>query len=159
MEKEKNNQVNKELLTNICISIGIMIYFIFINLGYINIELDIFKIDLKVFAMILLGLTIIIFEIAYKKDSGKLAITGIECLFLASHTLSIMHVTTVCKFNFQYYILTSSYVFAIYFVLKDIIIYTKERRNYLKSLSDIPEIVKKEEPQKKEATKKKKEVK
>ncbi len=155
MEEEKNIQINKELFTNICMAISVMIYYIFINLGYANIELDIFKIDLKVFSMIILGITIILFENAYKKESSKLAIIGIECLILASHTLSAIHVTTIFNFYFKYYILTSSYCFAIYYVLKDIIIYTKERRNYLNSLSDISEIIKKEEPRKKEASKKK----
>ena len=154
MESEKNNKINKELLINICIAIGIMIYYIFINLGYVNIEPEILKVDLKVFSMILLGVAIIIFEKAYKKDSGKAAIYGIEFLVLAFHTLSIIHITTIYQFYFKYYILTSSYCFAIYYVFKDIILYTIERRRYLKSLSDIPEIVKKEELKKKEATKK-----
>lgn len=157
MEKENTmqNSANKELFINISIAIAIMIYFIFINLGYTNIATNILEIDLKVFALLFLGIAIFIFEIAYKKDNGILSIYGIETLILASYTLSIMHVVTICNFYFKYYILASSYIFAIYYVLKDIIIYTRERKKYLNSLSDIAEIVKKDEPNKKEAKKRK----
>ena len=48
-----------------------------------NIESSIFIVDLKVFAVSLLAVAIGIFEFAYKKDSGKAAIYGIEILFLA----------------------------------------------------------------------------
>lgn len=155
MEKENNvqNNVNRDLFINIGIAIVMMIYFIFVNLGYTNIATNILEIDLKTFALLFLGVAIFIFEKAYKKDDGNLAIYGIEALVLASYTLSIMHVVTICNFYFKYYVLTASYIFAIYYVLKDIVIYTRERRNYLNSLSDISEIVKKEEPNKKEAKK------
>lgn len=158
MEKDNNiqNNANKELFINISIAIAIMIYFIFVNLGYTNIATNILEVDLKTFALLFLGIAIFIFEKAYRKDDGKLAIYGIEALVLASYTLSIMHVVTICNFYFKYYILTSSYIFAIYYVLKDIVIYTKERQNYLNSLSDIAEIVKKDEPNKKEAKKREK---
>lgn len=68
-----------------------------------------------------------------------------------------MHIITLFQYHFQFYLLTSSYVFSIYYVLKAIILYTKGRRDYWKSLSDISEIVKKEEPIKKEAKKRKEE--
>ena len=52
-------------------------------------------------------------------------------------------------------IIVSSYAFSIYYILKAIILYTKERRDYLKSLSDIKEIVD-IKPTKKEAKKREK---
>lgn len=153
-KNEKNIELYKKLFTNIVIAIIIMIYFIFINLGSINIDHDIFLTDIKVFSIIILGIAIIIFEKAYKKDSDNLALHGVEILILACHTLSINHVTNIFKFDFKYYILSSSYFFAIYYVFKDILIYTRENRKRLENLSDISDIVKKEKPSKKEAKKK-----
>lgn len=153
IRKEKN-ELYKKLFKNIMIAIVISIYFIFLNLGSVNIENDIFLTDIKVFSMIILGISIIIFEKAYRKDSGELTINAIETLVLASYTLSIIFVTNLFKFDFRYYVLTSSYIFSIYYVFKDIIIYTRENRKYLRELSDISDIVKKEEPSKKKATKK-----
>lgn len=152
--KKGKNELYKKLFKNIMIAIVISIYFIFLNLGSVNIENDIFLTDIKVFSMIILGISIIIFEKAYRKDSGELTINAIETLVLASYTLSIIYVTNLFKFDFRYYVLTSSYIFSIYYVFKDIIIYTRENRKYLRELSDISDIVKKEEPSKKKATKK-----
>lgn len=152
--KKEKNELYKKLFKNIMIAIVISIYFIFLNLGSVNIENDIFLTDIKVFSMIILGISIIIFEKAYRKDSGELTINAIETLVLASYTLSIIFVTNLFKFDFRYYVLTSSYIFSIYYVFKDIIIYTRENRKYLRELSDISDIVKKEEPSKKKATKK-----
>lgn len=64
-----------------------------------------------------------------------------------------MHVITLFKYEFQFYLLTSSYVISIYYVLKATILYTKGRKEYLESLSDISEIVKKDKPIKKTAKK------
>ena len=72
---------------------------------------------------------------------------------LSLHSLSIMHIITIYKYDFRFYLLTSSYIVSIYYVLKAIIFYTKGRREYLNSLSDISEIVKKDEPVVKEAKK------
>ena len=152
--KEEKNKLYKKLFKNIMIAIIISIYFIFLNLGNINIDKNIFLTDIKVFSIIILGISIIIFEKAYKKDSGELTINAIEILVLACHTLSLTYVTNIFKFDFKYYVLTSSYIFSIYYIFKDIIIYTRENRKYLKQLSDIPDIVKKEKPTKKKATKK-----
>lgn len=152
--KEEKNKLYKKLFKNIMIAIIISIYFIFLNLGNINIDKNIFLTDIKVFSIIILGISIIIFEKAYKKDSGELTINAIEILVLACHTLSLIYVTNIFKFDFKYYVLTSSYIFSIYYIFKDIIIYTRENRKYLKQLSDIPDIVKKEKPSKKKATKK-----
>ena len=110
---------------------------------------------LKIASLIVLLLTIIIFEIAYHKDSGKIAIHGIETLILAFHTLTIWHIVNKLNISFETYILFSTYAFAIYYILKSILIYTNEKRKYLKSLSDIHEIVSKE-PIKKEAKKREK---
>ena len=154
MPKEMSQDLLKKMFGNILKAVGIMAYFLILNLAHSTMKLERLTGDIEVFAGVFLAAGIILLEIAYKKDNGSNAITGIECLVLSIHSLLIMHVITLFKYDFRYYLLTSSYVFSIYYVLKDIVIYTKGRRDYLKSLSDIADIVKKEEPAKKEATKK-----
>ena len=153
----------KVIFKNLLKAIGIMCYFIILNFAYTRMNTDRLINDIEVFSGIFLviGLVmlrsarLLMLEIAYKKDSGKSAISGIELLVLSMHSLSINHIITFYKYDFRFYLLVSSYVFAIYYVLKSVIIYTKEKREYLKSLSDISEIVK-EEPVKKEAKKRRK---
>lgn len=140
----------KKIWVNISLAAILMIYFIIVNILYNKLNHETLILTLKILSVIIMAIGIIIFEIAYKKDNGIIAITGIEILITAFHTLSILHVVQVSAFDFRIYILTSSYLFAIYFVLKSMIIYTMEKRKYLKSLSDIKNIVK-NEPIKKDA--------
>lgn len=158
-QKKKNpimEKTNTRIFTNVLIAIIIMVYFVGLYLGYDKLEENIFERALQLATMVLLAITIIVIEIAYKKDSGLLAINGIEALVLSCHTLSIPYITQLFSFDFKWYVTISAYIFAIYFVFKSIVIYTLGRKEYLRSLSDIREIVKEEEPRKKEATKRKK---
>ena len=66
-----------------------------------------------------------------------------------------MHVTQTTNFGFTKYIFISSSVITIYYILKAILVYTKDKRNYLKNLSDIREIVD-IKPTKKQAKKREK---
>ena len=138
--KEKKLKINKKIFTNITIAILIVIYFIFINLGFYNIAPAKFLVDLQVFSILTIGITIIIFEIAYKKDSGELAIYGIETLFVAICTLLTIYIGMYYKTKFSYIINTISMLFAIYYVTKSIIIYVKMRKKALKRASDIDKI-------------------
>ena len=156
MPKEVSQAILKKIVYNILKAIGIIIYFAILNLAYIRMNQERLIGDIQIFSGTFLVLGIVFLESAYKKESGEKAITAIEFIVLSLHSLSIMHVISMYEYDFRYYLLTSSYIFAIYYVLKAIIIYTKERRAYLKSLSDISEIVKKDEPIKKEAKKRKK---
>ena len=131
-----------------------MFYFIVLNMAYLTMKQERLLEDIKIFAGAYLLLGIVMLERAYKNEKLETTLTGIEFLCISIHSLTIMHVITLLKYDFRLYLLTSSYIFSIYFVLKSIILYTKEKRDYLRSFSDISEIVKKEEPQKKEAKKK-----
>ncbi len=147
------NKISKNVYENILIATLIMLYFIVINFLYCKLPKTIMLLVLKTLSMIVLTICITILEYAFRKDSGKRAINGIEILILAGHTLSIAHIVESKKFEFANYILVSSYIFSIYYLFKAIFIYTKERREYLNSLSDIKEIVS-NDPVKKVATKK-----
>lgn len=155
LPKEISQEILKKIFKNLLRAVGIMFYFIILNLAYSTMKQERLVGDIEVFAGAFLVVGIVLLEKAYKRDDDSMGITGVECLFLALHSLSIMHVITMFQYDFRFYLLTSSYVFSIYYVLKSIILYTKGRREYLNSLSDISEIVKKEEPIKKEAKKRK----
>lgn len=157
-EKENNKIINKKVFENIIIAVILMILFIVINYLYGKVNEEQLKLMMKIVSSVFMGLTIVIFEVAYRKDSSKLAISGIESLVLSCFTLSITYVITVNDFDFNLYILVASYTVAIYYVMKAILIYTKEKKKFLDSLSDIREIVD-NKPQKKKATKKKKQEK
>lgn len=151
--KEISQEILKKIFLNLLIAICIMCYFAILNYSYDKINQDNLLNIIEICSGILLIICLVLFEVSYKKDSGTLAITAIEFLVLTFHSLLIIHIITRYEYQFQFYILTSSYTISVYYVLKSIILYTKGRREYLKGLSDISEIVKKEEPVKKEAKK------
>lgn len=158
LPKEISQEILKKMFKNLLKAAGIMLYFIVLNLAYFNMKQERLVGDIEVFAGSFLIAGIVFLEKAYKKDDNGIAITGIEFLVLSLHSLSIMHVITLFKYDFRLYLLTSSYLFSIYYVLKAIVLYTKGRKKYLNSLSDISEIVKKDEPVKKEAKKRNEEI-
>ena len=154
IEKENSKIARNKIIENMIIAAVIAIYFILINVAYFKLGEIIISNIIKIISLVFLFLSIIIFEIAYHKDSGKLAINGIEVLVLAIHELTIWQEIKKFDISFDKFILFSGCIFVIYYIIKSILIFTKERRKYLKSLSDIHEIVSKD-PIKKEAKKRK----
>lgn len=141
--KEEQNKMNKKVFENMAIAIILMAFLYCISLGSLNIETTVFTTDLKVFSMGLIVLTIILFEISYRKENGSLAIHGIECLALSIFMLFSNYMYTMHIKDFYNYVSIFSYAFAIYLVAKSIVAYTKMKKKYIASLSDIEEITKK----------------
>ena len=158
VSKKVPKEIKKRILKNISVAIIVVAYFLVLILAHQNMRLERLAGDIEIFAIAYLVSGLIVLEKAYKKDNGKWAITSIELLVLAFHTLSINHMINILKCDFNKYLLISSGVFSIYFILKAIVIYTKDRKEYLDSLSDISEIVNEDKPIIKEATKKSKKV-
>ena len=95
----------------------------------------------KSYAIEFLVLSLIIFEIGYKKDSGKLAIYGIEILVLALFTLFAPNILFKCTNNIICAIII---LIMIYYSTKMVKIYCSEKKKYILESSDISNIIKKE---------------
>ncbi len=144
----------KGIIENVIKAICIMLYFFVLNLAYTRMNLERLVYDIQFFAGIYLVLGILFLEKAYREDNGNIVLTSIELFILSFHSLSIIHITNILKIDYKSYIFVSFCMFTIYYILKVIIIYTLNKRKTLNELSDISEIVKKDEPVKKVATKK-----
>lgn len=142
---EDKKKINRKIFLSMFMSAIVMFVFIFILMGHNNIPLQNYIVDLKVFSIIGIVITICIFEHAYKKDSGSLAIIGIESLIASFIILSLYYVLEHDIYTYQYYLLFFALVFVVYYIIKTIIIYIKEKHKYRKSANDIKNIVKKEE--------------
>lgn len=141
--KEKMNKLYGMVFENILYAIVTVIYFIMINMGYITIKQDIFMTDLKVFSITLIIITICMFEYAYKKDSGKYTIRGIELLILSVCTLVSMRIYQIYNKKFIPAITSVALLFAIYYVGRAIVIYIKEKKKAKKETREIYKISKK----------------
>lgn len=144
MPKEVKESLRKEIFTNIIICACLVAYFLFLFLGSVDKTKAVRVIDLKIFSTIYLATSIILFEIAYKKDSGKIAIHGVEILLVAIMTLFLPYIIFELDSKYQkIYYFVGEYI-AVYYVIKCICIAIIRKRKYSKDVSDIKEIIKKE---------------
>lgn len=150
-----SEKILNKIFWNVIKAVAIVVYFMVLNIAYTKMQEARILEDTKIFAGVFLIAGLIELERAYKKDSGKIAVTALELIVLSLFTLSIIHMATLFNYDFRLYVVTFSYLFAIYYILKAILVYTKEKKEYLQSLSDISDIVKKDKPVKKEAKKRK----
>ena len=100
--------------------------------------------DLKILSILSIIFTIALFEIAYKKDSGKLAVRSIETLGLAISTLLLIYVYTFFENNFILITTLFGLFFMLYFMIKSGIVHSKEirmiKRKIEKKLDDENEV-------------------
>lgn len=143
--KEKRNELYKRIFGNILFAIAILIYFIFIDIEYMLIKEENFEIILKVSSMIFIICTIGIFEYAYKKESGKYTIKGIEMLILSITTLIIMQIYKIYNNKLVNSITILALGFFIYYIVKSIIIYMKYKSNIKKQANNVYRTTKRNE--------------
>lgn len=147
----------KDILTNIIYLLLISIYFVCFNTQAIQLENKVLETYINISSLTFLFISIVFFELGYRKNKQKVFINGIEFLVLAIFTLLIKHIPKVFGYTMETYTEVGTYAFIGYYMLKSAIIYTKAKHDELQSLSDIKEIVK-EEPTKKETKRKNKKV-
>lgn len=141
LKKELNEKMNKVVFKNIIIAIVIIIYFMFLNLGYYNIQKSNYITDLQVFSASILTIAIILFEKSYSKDNEGIFLNGIEALIVAIITL-VMPSVAFGSSEVIHYILSFSFIyFAIYYAIKSFFQAKKIKKEY--KISDVREIVKK----------------
>ena len=69
MPKEVKSKINAKILKNTIVIAIILIYFVSLYFGMANIPTEMYLTDLRIFSILLLISTILIFEYAYKKDN------------------------------------------------------------------------------------------
>lgn len=144
LPEDTKEKIIKEVFTNIVMAIGVMIYLTFLILGSVGAVKNIRIIDFNIFSIILLGISILLFEIAWKRGSGKLAMHGIEVLVIALFTLFLPYI--IFELNSPYkkfYLIASAYT-TVYYSIKSIYIAIKSRKKYMVTVNDIKDIIKKE---------------
>lgn len=95
----------------------------------------------NVYSIEILVLSLVLLEIAYKKDSGKWATSGMEMLVLAVFMLFSPYIFLRFNSKIMYPIIL---IIALYYIGKIIAIYITERQKYIDGISDIQDIIKRE---------------
>lgn len=132
--------------------ITIILYLLSLNIIYINVNPTFIVTNIDIISICTLFISIIILEKSYK-DNGRNALSAVEFLILSIYLLLMNHISRIYSYDVQSYI-NSGLIFAIsYYFFKTAILFTKEHKEKLNSLSDIRQIIK-EEPIKKETKRK-----
>ena len=121
----------------------VMLYFAFLILGFNNIEETVYQTDLKVFAICALFLAIILLERAYKQESRKIAIYGVETLIIAIITLGLIYVDLMLSSQYINVLLIILGIVVVYYFIKSIIIRARGKKKYF--LDNMKEMINTEE--------------
>lgn len=140
MPKVELDKINSKIFPNIVLAVAVVLYLIFVILGFMNIESSVFVTDLKVFSIALLIVSIGVFEYAYRKDSGRYAIHGIEVLLLAFITMTLIYVNLIWSSKLIGVVAIIIFAYSIYYVTKSIVIYNKMKKHYF--MNEMKEIIK-----------------
>ena len=144
MTEEVKQGLNQRIFYNCLVAITVMAYICAIDAVYLYAKKEMIPVALKVFAMFLIALTISILEVSYRKESGKLAIIGIELLVFSILVLYIPQIYGNLDKLFCQVLLFTPIFCGVYYIAKSILIYIKTEKEYQNNLSDVKEIVKDE---------------
>lgn len=143
--KEEIAKSYKDIFINIMYANAIVIYFILLIIARKLAIPTIFFNIIRACSIILILLTVGIFEIAYKKDSGKYAVKGIEFMFLSISTLITLKVFLHYNNKLISFMTSIALLFSIYYVGKSIVIYIKQKKEAKKYKNDIRKIANKKQ--------------
>lgn len=124
----KKQEKYKEIFKNSLIFIFIELYFLILLISKSTINTIEYITDLKIFVLIELVVSIILFEISYKKENSKIAWHGIEMVLLGGTTILILNL-----YSRQSSILNTVFAivagaFILYYIIKMFVIALKKQK-------------------------------
>lgn len=143
ISKDYKKKMNKQTIFNFLTIFTIVLYLFCLNISSIYTDTNIFLLMLKCFSILLAIISIIYFEIAYRKDNERLFLYGIEILVLGIATLFSNYIYYIYFNSFNKIITCFTLVFIIYYLVKIFIARRNMRKKYYNEQNDIKEIIKK----------------
>ena len=143
ISKDYKKKMNKRTIFNFLTIFAIVLYLFSLNIASIYTDTNIFLLMLKCFSILLAIISIIYFELAYRKDNERLFLYGIEILVLGIATLFSNYIYYIYFNSFNKIITCFTLVFIIYYLVKIFIARRNMRKKYYNEQNDIKEIIKK----------------
>lgn len=140
---EDNNKIKHGVLPNIIIALILTVFYIFIELGFKNIETINYIVDLKVFSGICLIISIYLFEKAYKNEKLSSTVYAIEMLVLSIFNFALIYIYYAMNSKYEMIVFGFTVFEAVYYLTKTIVMYIKKKKEYFFEKSDIKEITSK----------------
>lgn len=141
LPNEEKKKIKRKTMTNIIILVILLVYLFAINIGENNLQTETFIMILKVLSIVFTLITIFLFEVSYKCNENEIILHSIEMLIITLFTMALISAYSLYYGSFYKVIYLAMIIFSVYYLLKDLIIIKKIKKNYYKSLSDIKTIV------------------
>jgi len=145
LSKDEKDGAYKKGIIPLIEGILLITYTFVLIILYYKCAQNVCEITYKVMSLVLLGASITLFEVAYKKENGELALLGVEILVLALLTLIGTYVYIIYKDNYQLFMTIVGVSFAAYFIIKMGVRFLKAKKKHNDNISDIKKIIVEEE--------------
>ena len=141
--EDYKRQIKNRILKNTVIAIIAIAYLILLNVMSLHMETTPYIIGIKVLSVVFAIISVIYFELCYRKDNGYLFMHGVEFLVLATITLFSAYAYYLFAITYNSILLYILIAVIIYYIIKTICTLRFMKKEYYKSQNDIKEIVKK----------------
>ena len=141
LPQEVKNKINTDILKNLIVAVIIMIYLLIINITYSKAGEN-FEEYVKYYACAVVVASVVLFELAYNKNSLFFGIIGTELLGFGIISLFIPYVYLHTTSMIRNIIVLLPAILIVYYIIKSVVILKKGKVDYENSLSDIKDILK-----------------
>lgn len=145
LPKEVKEKINTHILRSLIAAIVIMAYFCVVNIAYKKLSGLLFEQAMKYIGLLMVLITIITFEFAYRKPEWKLTFIGIELLSCSILSIYIPYIYLHTSSNIKIAVLLLPVVLILYYIVKSFLIFKKQQYDYQSNLSDVKELLKNNE--------------
>ena len=141
--KDYKKKILNRILKNSVIAIIAIAYLIALNVLSMHIETSTYIWGIKVVCVVLAIISVIYFELSYRKDNGYLFLHGAEFFVIATITLFSVYAYSLFYITYNSILLYILIAVIIYYIIKTYGTLRNMKKEYYKSQNDIKEIVKK----------------
>ena len=135
-------KIRNRILKNTIIAIIVIVYLVLLNVLSLYIETKTYILGIKILCVALSIVSVIYFELSYRKDNGYLFIHGAEFLVIATITLFSVYAYYLFFITYNSILLYISIFVVVYYIIKTILTLKNMKKQYYKEKNDIRDIVK-----------------
>ena len=141
--KDYKKKILNRILKNSIIAVIVIAYLIALNILSLHIETATYILGIKILCVALAIVSVIYFELSYRRDNGYLFMHGVEFLVLAIITLFSVYAYSLFYVTYNNILLYILIGVVIYYIIKTLCTLKNMKTEYYKSQNDIKDIVKK----------------
>ncbi len=141
LPKEVKDTIKTQVFYNFLVAIIIVIYLCIVNILFYQLTETAFESDMKIFALGMILVTVGMFEMAYRKESSKICIIGIELFICSIISLYIPYIYLHTNITFRQVVMALPVGLVLYYIVKAMIIYKEKKFQYQNHLSDVKEMM------------------